>query len=242
METVIIDDEHKRDNDRLKFSIYLSFLITVLFGFLKFAAWAFDIDEKVFEYGILPRNISGLRGIIFSPLIHGDAGHYFGNALPLFVLSVLIIYFYRQFYFKVLLLVWLLDGVGVWLIGREVYHIGASGVVYGLAFFAFFSGVLKRNRNMLAMSMLVLFLYGSMIWGMYPLENGVSWEAHLAGFLTGTLMAVYFRKSGPNDDPVPEWMNEEETVDEEITLIEKDSAAENENVVSINYEFKKKSE
>lgn len=74
---------------------------------------------------------------------------------------------------------------------------------------------------MLAMSMLVLFLYGSMIWGMYPLENGVSWEAHFAGFLTGTLMAVYFRKSGPADDLVPEWMNEEETVDEEITLIEK---------------------
>ncbi len=240
MEVVKIDEVIKKDRDRLKLSIYIAFLITVVFGFLKFAAWAFDIDEKVFELGILPRSLKGLRGIVFSPLIHGDAGHYFGNAVPLFVLSVLIMYFYRQFYFKVLLLIWVLDGIGVWLIGREVYHIGASGVVYGLAFFAFFSGVLKKNRNMLAMSMLVLFLYGSMIWGMYPLENGVSWEAHLVGFLTGTLMAVYYRKSGPQDDPVPDWMNEEEILIEED--IDPEISSESEKRVDINYEFKNKSD
>ncbi|GDX52147.1 rhomboid family intramembrane serine protease [Bacteroidota bacterium] len=242
MEIIHIEDESKKENDRFWLSIYLAFIITAIFGFVKFSAWAFDIDEKVFEFGILPRTLSGLRGIIFSPLIHGDAGHYLGNAIPLFVLSVLILYFYRQFYFKVLLLVWLFDGIGVWLIGREVYHIGASGVVYGLAFFAFFSGVLKKNRNMLAMSMLVLFLYGSLIWGMYPLENGVSWEAHLAGFLTGTLMAVYYRKSGPPNDPVPDWMNQEEILSEEINTDESISEAEKEQGIIINYDFKKKSE
>lgn len=232
-------DKNKGEQNRFWISSYLAFIITILFGFVKFAAWAFEIEEKVVEYGILPRTIIGLRGIIFSPLIHGDAGHYFSNAVPLLVLSILIIYFYRQFYFKVLLLVWLFDGIGVWLIGRDVYHIGASGVVYGLAFFAFFSGVLKKNRNMLAMSMLVLFLYGSMIWGLYPLENGVSWEAHLAGFLTGTLMAVYYRKSGPQDDPLPEWMIEEDiqqdynTEDEPITEHKKETG------IIIHYNYKK---
>ena len=242
MESDFREVENKKEQNRLWLSVYLSFIITALFGFIKFAAWAIDIDEKVFEYGILPRTISGLSGIIFSPLIHGDAGHYFSNAVPLFVLSVLIFYFYRQFYFKLLLLVWLFDGLGVWLIGRDVYHIGASGVVYGLAFFAFFSGVLKKNRNMLAMSMLVLFLYGSMVWGMYPLENGVSWEAHLAGFLTGTLMAVYYRKTGPLDDAVPEWMNEPEIQKEEITEAEIIEEPEKKNGVVVNYEFKRKNE
>lgn len=95
---------------------------------------------------------------------------------------------------------------------------------------------------MLAMSMLVLFLYGSLIWGMYPLENGVSWEAHLAGFLTGTLMAVYYRKSGPPNDPVPDWMNQEEILSEEINTDESISEAEKEQGIIINYDFKKKSE
>ena len=237
-----LEEENKKEQNRFWFSIYLAFIITVLFGFVKFATWAIGIDEKIVEYGVLPRTISGLRGIFFSPLIHGDAGHYFGNAIPLFVLSVLIIFFYRQFYFKVLVLVWFFDGIGVWLIGREVYHIGASGVVYGLAFFAFFSGVLKKNRNMLAMSMLVLFLYGSMIWGMYPLENGVSWEAHLAGFLTGTLLAVYYRRSGPQDDPIPEWMNEEEIQMEATAEAEIFTEQKKDNGIVINYDFKKKIE
>ncbi len=240
MEQFYIDDDNKNEKNRFWASVYIAFIITAIFGLVKFTTWAFDIDEQSFEFGILPRTVIGLRGIIFSPLLHGDAGHFFSNAIPLFVLSFLILYFYRAFYFKALVLVWLFDGIGVWLIGREVYHIGASGVVYGLAFFAFFSGVLKKNRNMLAMSMLVLFLYGGLIWGMYPLENGVSWEAHLAGFLTGTFLAVYYRNSGPPNDPVPEWMNEEDLMDEENSLTENDSVPEKENGVIIHYEFKKK--
>lgn len=240
MEQIYIDNENKKEKNRFWVSVFLSFIITTLFGLVKFTTWAFEIDEKSFEFGILPRTVLGLRGIIFSPLLHGDAGHFFSNAIPLFVLSFLILYFYRAFYFKALLLIWLLDGIGVWLIGRDVYHIGASGVVYGLAFFAFFSGVLKKNRNMLAMSMLVLFLYGGLIWGMYPLENGVSWEAHLAGFITGTFLAVCYRNSGPANDPVPEWMNEDEQLDTECDSTKIDSVTEIENAVIIHYDFKKK--
>ncbi len=240
METIYIEEDIKRERNRFWLSVYFAFLITAFFGLIKFAAWAFDIDERVYTYGVLPRTVTGLRGIIFSPFIHGDAGHYFSNAIPLFVLSAFILYFYRQFYFRVLLLVWLFDGIGVWLIGRPVYHIGASGVVYGLAFFAFFSGVLKKNRNMLAMSMLVLFLYGGLIWGMYPLENGVSWEAHLAGFIAGTLLAVYYRKSGPQDDPIPEWMNEEENLPDEIPEEKTIQHPQENKGIIIQYDFREK--
>jgi hypothetical protein len=96
----------------------------------------------------------------------------------------------------------------VWLIGRDAYHIGASGIVYGMASFLFLSGILRKNRQLLALSLAVVFVYGSLIWGMFPYVTDVSWEAHLVGFLAGVFFAIYYRKDGPEDDPVPEWMNE----------------------------------
>ncbi len=230
-------DETSLEKKRFWLSIYVSFIITSILGLIKFSSWAFGYNEEVIQLGILPLHLSGLKGILFAPLIHADAEHYFGNAITLFVLSTLIFYFYKGFYFKLLLIVWLFDGIGVWLIGREVYHVGASGVIYGLASFAFFSGVLKKNRNMLAMSLLVLFLYGSMIWGLYPLENGISWEAHLAGFLTGTFIAVYYKNSGPHNDVVPDWMNEP---DEEQLVNEPEiEKTEIKNEIVVKYEIKK---
>lgn len=235
-------EEERREQNRFWLSMYVAFIITAIIGLIKFTAWSSGNEEMFFELGVLPRNISGLKGILFAPLIHGDASHYFGNAIPFFVLSSLILYFYRQFYFRILLIIWILDGVGVWLIGREVYHIGASGVVYGLAFFTFFSGVLKKNRSLLAVALLVLFLYGSIIWGILPLENGVSWEAHLIGFMAGTFLAVHYRKSGPQDDPLPEWMNEEENMMENKTGDENISESNSEDRIIINYDFKKNPE
>jgi membrane associated rhomboid family serine protease len=241
MENILIVEEERKEQNRFWLSVYLSFIITVIIGLIKFAAWSSGNEEPFFELGVLPRNLSGLKGIALAPLIHGDASHYFGNAIPFFVLSTLILYFYQQFYFRILLIIWFLDGAGVWLIGREVYHIGASGVVYGLAFFTFFSGVLKKNRSLLAVALLVLFLYGSIIWGILPLENGVSWEAHLVGFMTGTFLAVYYRNSGPKDDPLPEWMNEESGKDlENINEQEITSESNEERKIIINYDFKKK--
>jgi hypothetical protein len=103
----------------------------------------------------------------------------------------------------------LIDGVGVWFFGRESFHIGASGLVYGMASFLFFSGVLRKNRKLLAIALAVVFIYGGLLWGLLPVVKSVSWEAHLSGFLAGIFFSIYFKNSGPLNDPIPEWMMEE---------------------------------
>lgn len=142
--------------------------------------------------GILPRTLSGLSGILFTPFLHGSLGHLLSNSIPLLVLGGGLIYFYRSIAYKVLLWIWFIDGLGVWLLGRDAYHIGASGLVYGIAAFLIFSGLLRRNRNLLALSLAVVFVYGSLIWGMFPYIPDISWEAHLFGFLAGIYFSVHF--------------------------------------------------
>jgi hypothetical protein len=104
--------------------------------------------------------------------------------------------FYRDVYVRVFFLIWLLHGIWLWVGGRPAYHIGASGIIYGLASFVFFGGVFRREKGMMALSLLVVFLYGSMIWGLFPLFEGMSWEAHLFGAISGALLSWYYRKSG----------------------------------------------
>lgn len=166
------------------------------------------------EYGILPRHVEGLVGILTMPFIHQDFNHLFSNSIPLIILGASLIYFYREASLKVFLLVYLLDGIWLWMGGRESYHIGASGIVYGLASFLFFSGIFRRYIRLMAISMLVVFLYGGMVWGLFPIFIGVSWEAHLFGALAGLLCAWVYRHEGPQR-PVYEWENED---DEEVTI------------------------
>ena len=146
--------------------------------------------------GVLPRNLIGLKGVFLSPFIHSDTNHLFNNSIPLFVLLSFVIYFYRSVYLKVLLLGGLLSGLLTWIIAREAYHIGASGIVYLLFSFVFFSGIIKKQFQLVAVSLIVIFLYGSMIWYVFPLKEGVSWEGHLSGFLVGLFFAVAFKKKG----------------------------------------------
>jgi membrane associated rhomboid family serine protease len=147
-----------------------------------------------YELGLYPRSLSGLLGIITSPLIHGGYAHLFSNTLPIFVLAAGIIYFYPESAFKVLTLIYLLTGVLVWLFARSVHHIGASGLIYGFAAFLFFSGIFKRDNRSIGLSLLVTFLYGGMVWGILPGQPGISWESHFFGGLTGIFCAFIFRK------------------------------------------------
>jgi membrane associated rhomboid family serine protease len=168
--------------------------------------------------GVYPRAVSGLTGIITSPLIHGDLKHLFANSVPLFVLGGSLFYFYREISIKTLLLIYFISGVCVWMGAREAYHIGASGVVYGLASFLFFSGIFRRDGRLLAITMLVTFLYGSMVWGVFPdmfPEENISWESHFWGLVTGMILAFYFRKLGPQKKKY-EW--EDEEAEDEIDL------------------------
>jgi len=181
--------------------------------------------------GILPRHASGLIGILTGPMIHGDLEHLMANSVPLFVLGGSLFYFYKEIALKTISLILIITGMSVWVGAREAYHIGASGIVYGLASFLFVSGIIRREPRLLAITMLVTFLYGSLVWGIFPdmfPEKNISYEGHFWGLISGAVLAVYFRKEGPQRR-VYDWEIEEEILNEEQKDIE------NENSVTINY-------
>lgn len=151
----------------------------------------FDINLN--EFGIKPRSIKGLRGILFSPFIHGSIEHLYNNTIPLGTLTAAIFYFYNKDALKVLLFGVVLSGFFTWLIGRPSYHIGASGLIYVLVSFIFFKGILAKHYRLIALSLAIVFLYGSMIWYIFPIKESISWEGHLSGFLVGLLLAFTFR-------------------------------------------------
>ena len=155
------------------------------------------LETSFADYGVFPRHAEGLIGIITAPLIHADFEHLISNSIPMLILGATLIYFYKDLALKVFVLVYLLSGFWLWIIGRENYHIGASGVLYGLVTFLFFSGVLRKHTGLMALSLLVVFLYGGLVWGIFPLYKVISWESHLCGSLAGILLAFVYRKEGP---------------------------------------------
>lgn len=169
------------------------FLIVLLIWSVMWVEVNFHLDFT--SYGVYPRRASGLQGILWSSFIHSGPQHLMNNTVPIFVLTMALFYFYRNISWKVLLWTIILSGVGTWLIGRPAYHIGISGVIYGLVSFLFFKGVLTKNRRLVALSLVVVFLYGSLIWGTLPIKEGVSWEGHLSGLVVGLLLALRFRES-----------------------------------------------
>ena len=204
------------ENQYFKFSLEL--LLVPLFAVL--AIWSvfwFEVNFSVSfnSYGLFPRSLSGLRGIVLSPFIHGSLDHLYNNTIPLAVLTLALFYFYRQKAWKILLWGWFIAGVLTWLVGRESYHIGASGIIYMLASFIFFKGIFEKHFRLIALSLTVVFIYGSMLWYIFPIEDGISWEGHLSGFLAGLFLARTIKV----DIPVPkkyEWEKEDydETEDE----------------------------
>ncbi|MCK0160645.1 rhomboid family intramembrane serine protease [Allomuricauda sp. F6463D] len=185
-------------SDTLKFSntVLLAPLLAVLSIWTVF--WIeIQFSVNLNDYGIYPRRLSGLKGVLFSPFIHGSLSHLYNNTIPLAVLMAFLVYFYRSAALKVLLLGTLVSGLLTWAIARPSYHIGASGVIYLLASFIFFKGVLAKNYRLVALSLVVVFIYGSMIWYIFPVKDGISWEGHLAGFLTGLVLAFVTRVRVP---------------------------------------------
>ena len=145
------------------------------------------------DMGIYPRTFSGLRGILFSPFIHGSLEHLYHNSTPLLILSTALFYFYRALAWRVLVLGLLFSGFLTWLIGSPAFHIGASGLIYVLMSFMLFKGILSKNHHLTALSLLVVFLYGSMLWYVFPVKENMSWEGHLSGLLVGLVFAFVFR-------------------------------------------------
>lgn len=173
---------------------------------------------NVFKLGVLPRKPEALHGVITSVFVHGDWAHIASNTLPLLVLGTLLFYFYKKIAKATGLWIWLISGIWLWIGGRNSdahpqYHIGASTLVYGLASFLFFSGVFRRHIPLMVVSALVVFLYGSLVWGVFPIQQGVSWEGHLFGALAGCLVAFSYRKEGPQRK-VYVWENETDDTDD----------------------------
>lgn len=196
-------------------AIFLPFLLLAIMWLIKLIETVFGINFVFL--GIHPLSLNGLQGILMSPFIHGDFEHLMANSIPFFVLGTALIYFYRGISMRVLLGIWILLGIWTWFGGRESWHIGASGVIYGLSSFLFFSGVIRKDSRLAALALIVAFLYGSLIWGVFPdflPKKNISWEGHLGGFVAGIIMAIYYRKSGPQPRKYS-WDFEEEIDDED---------------------------
>lgn len=168
-----------------------------------------QFDLRFVSYGILPRNLSGLKGILFSPFIHGDWNHLINNSIPILFLGWFLFYFYKDIALKVIFWSFIMSGLYTWISARTSYHIGASGMVYALFGFLFFSGFVRRHLQLIALSFLVAFLYGSLVWGILPWDESISWEGHFWGLFVGIILAFYYRKKGPQRK-VFEWPDEEE--------------------------------
>ncbi|WP_430615180.1 rhomboid family intramembrane serine protease [Flavobacterium sp. JP2137] len=144
---------------------------------------------ELYEWGIYPRTFRGLIGVLTSPFIHGSVKHLYNNSITLFVLLVALQYFYKQQLWRVLFWGIVLSGLGTWILGRPSYHIGASGLIYVLVSFIFFKGIQTRYFRLVALSLTVVVLYGGMFWYMFPdIEEGISWEGHLSGFIAGIIL------------------------------------------------------
>ncbi|SDB66555.1 Membrane associated serine protease, rhomboid family [Flavobacteriaceae bacterium MAR_2010_188] len=168
--------------------------------FFVLAIWiVFWLQVRFFSgikyFGIYPKTLEGLRGVIFSPFIHSNIEHLYRNTFPLLILSMALFYFYRKIAWKILLYGILISGLITWSIGRPANHIGASSVIYVLASFIFFKGIFAKHYRLVALSFVVVFLYGSMIWYVFPVKEEISWEGHLGGFIAGFIFALLFKKS-----------------------------------------------
>ncbi len=216
------------ERKRLIYSFIYPTLLVLVLWIVKLFEYVYDTSFA--NFGIYPQTIKGLAGILFAPFLHGDFDHLLSNSFPLLVLGAALFYFFRQKAFTILAVLWMGTGIWVWISARESYHIGASGIVYGLAGFLVFVGVFTKNRALAALSLVIIFFYGGMIWGIFPTERGISWESHLGGALTGVIYALWYARSEKSEHKIVK--NKELWEDEFSTPDISDT-----NIKEINYEF-----
>ncbi len=213
-----------------KHTMLKSSLPALVFLLLIWVIFYIDIHYKLSlnQFGLRPHTFFGLAGILTMPLLHGDLGHIASNSIPLLVLGTFLFYYYKEIAFKVFFISYISSGILVWLFARNgdlSVHIGASGLIYALAGFLFFSGILRKNKALFGVTLLITFLYGTIIWGVFPSEfqkaihynensNHISWEGHLFGFLSGIFLSYLYRNIG-TQEPKYSWdYNNDADVDE----------------------------
>ncbi|MBI35627.1 MAG: rhomboid family intramembrane serine protease [Flavobacteriales bacterium] len=214
--------------------------------------------ENIVKIGVRPREIEGLLGVLTHPFFHSthlpdgsiDLSHIMNNSIPFLLLATALFYYYKDLSYQIFF--WLFIGTGVWLwsFGRSANHIGASGIVYALFGFLTISGFIKKNKNLLGLSLATVFVYGSMIWGMFPTNPKISWEGHFSGFMIGVVLAVYFRKKGPkpsisevsDENFINEWKYGKDYWKTEEQILKEKNNFESESSINIVYEYKSKKE
>ena len=182
--------EQARANFRLAIKIALGFV--ALIWCIQLLNWGLDLGLE--RFGVRPRQLAGLPGILLAPVLHGGFSHLFANSLPLLVLGTVMLHLYPNSALKVIPAIYLGPGIAVWLFARASVHLGASGLVYGLVTYIFVAGLIRRDRRAIAASLLVSFLYGTLAWGVLPIQPGISWETHLAAALIGLALAIALRR------------------------------------------------
>jgi len=208
-------------SDRAKRSFKLALKTALWFTGL---LWLILIVDTVLglglnHYGLRPRHLDGLLGVLTAPLLHGGAEHLFSNTLPLLISLTTLLYLYPKSAMRVIPVIWMGSGLLAWIVGRDSLHIGASGLIYGMLSYVFVGGILRMDMRSVAVSVMVWFLYGSMIWGVLPIRPDTSWELHLAGAIMGVALAIAYRKwdvmpvkryHWEDDDSVPDWFPQQE--------------------------------
>ncbi len=186
-------------SDKILFinALAFPFLFTVIMWGVKLIEIQFNLQNIIREFGVSPRDLSGVKGILFAPFIHKDVLHLSNNSLPILILGWFLFFSYKKIAKEIFLWLFFVSGFWLWVIGRPSLHIGASGVIYSLASFLFISGIIRKNPRLTSISLIVVFLYGSMIWGVLPTKPTVSWEGHLSGMVSGIIVAIFFKNDGP---------------------------------------------
>jgi membrane associated rhomboid family serine protease len=217
---------NKTEQKALLNILFFPILFLIIMWMVKLIEYNFGISFA--DYGVRPKSLSGLKGILFSPFIHGDFKHLINNSYPILILGGMLFSFYKKIAAQLFLWLFFIAGFWLWIIGRPSFHIGASGIIYALASFLFISGIIRKNPRLAAVSMLIIFLYGSMIWGVLPTKEHISWEGHLSGFMAGIIVAIFYRNEGPKRKKY-QWEIDEELEEEFLKK----------NELKINYTIKK---
>ena len=200
----------REDSRHLKRSFTIAASFTILLWLIKIVETMYGAD--LVEYGVYPGQLSGLAGILWAPLIHGSYTHLFANTAPLLILGTALLYGYPKSARVVIPAVYFGTGLGVWFFARHAFHVGASGLTFGFMFFVFTVGALRWDRRAIALSMVVFFLYGSMIWGIFPNEPDISYESHFSGALIGFTLAILLRHYDPySPEKKYSWEEDEDT-------------------------------
>lgn len=185
--------------------IWLWPLLTLLIMWSVFAIEHFG-DFDFYRYGIYPRDWVGLRGIVLAPFIHGHLEHIWNNSISVVVLLLALRFFYRKDFWPVVIWGTLGAGVFTWIVGRGSFHIGISGLIYALFAFMFFKGIRTKYYRLMALSLAIILFYGGMIWYVFPnIQNDISWEGHMGGFLTGLFLAFYLPNKTYVEPPKYRW-------------------------------------